>query len=48
MTTTILIGLLIPLLGTMLGVIGMIIALPLTTLVISYYKHYAAKAKSKS
>lgn len=34
--------------GALFGVIGMIIALPLTTLVISYYKHYAAKAKSKS
>lgn len=29
--------------GALLGVIGMIIALPLTTLAVSYYKHYAAK-----
>jgi len=29
--------------GALFGVIGMIIALPLTTLGISYYKHYAAK-----
>lgn len=29
--------------GALLGVIGMIIALPLTTLGISYYKHYIAK-----
>ena len=29
--------------GALFGVIGMIIALPLTTLIISYYKHYIAK-----
>ena len=29
--------------GALFGVIGMIIALPLTTLGISYYKHYIAK-----
>lgn len=31
--------------GALLGVIGMIIALPLTTLGVSYYKHYIVKSE---
>lgn len=34
--------------GALFGVIGMIIALPLTTLGISYYKHYIASAPART
>ncbi len=34
--------------GYLLGIIGMIIALPLTTLIVSYYKRYVVKAWASS
>ena len=33
--------------GALFGVIGMIIALPMTTIAVSYYKHYAARPAKK-
>ena len=33
--------------GFMLGIIGMIIALPLTTIIISYYKRYVSESPGK-
>jgi predicted PurR-regulated permease PerM len=33
--------------GSLLGILGMIIALPLTTLLITYYQRYIVKRKDK-
>jgi len=33
--------------GSLLGILGMIIALPLTTLLISYYQKYVIKSEKK-
>lgn len=34
--------------GTLMGIIGMIIALPMTALLISYYRRYILKNEPKS
>ena len=34
--------------GVLFGIIGMIVALPLTTLMVSYYKNFAAKKEVKA
>jgi predicted PurR-regulated permease PerM len=34
--------------GSLLGMLGMIIALPLTTLLLNYYQHYVVKRKTNT